>query len=307
MTDQHHLISDSTKLEVTRTSRGFAIARGVDRYAAPYSIQDSSLAEEAAIWLGSDADTGGRAHLTQDMAAGLIPLLQAFVATGSIASSADTIAAPPAMDRHPGWTTEGHKWLDAGAPMTPAMDREAVEKLVEPWADYHGDLPDYDHPLRPVYESGIQYAVELLAKELGVTDWTPCDGTEEFDGDLGGTLTNIILEAMPKDKDGDPIHPRDLLSTLSADAIRQGEGWQSIETAPRDGTWFIADGGGLERPTPMKWCERVGAWEADAVMLEDWDQQAEGYSRPLFWFALPDRPATPASHASGATATNKES
>ena len=35
---------------------------------------------------------------------------------------------------------------------------------------------------------------------------------------------NIVLEAMPKDKDGDPIHPRDLLSTLSADAIRQGEG-----------------------------------------------------------------------------------
>lgn len=41
----------------------------------------------------------------------------------------------------------------------PAMDREAVETLVQPWADYHGDLPDYDHPLRPVYESGIQYAV----------------------------------------------------------------------------------------------------------------------------------------------------
>lgn len=89
------------------------------------------------------------------------------------------------------------------------------------------------------------------------------------------------------------------LSTLSADAIRQGEGWQSIGTAPRDGSWFIADGGGLDRPTPMKWCQRVGAWEADAVMLEDWDNQAEGYCRPLFWLAIPDRlPATPASHAS---------
>lgn len=43
----------------------------------------------------------------------------------------------------------------------------------------------------------------------------------------------------------------------------------------------------------MKWCERVGAWEADAVMLEDWDQQAEGYSRPLFWIAIPDRRSPP--------------
>ena len=34
---------------------------------------------------------------------------------------------------------------------------EAVTEAAKPWADYHGDLPDYDHPLRPVFESGIQY------------------------------------------------------------------------------------------------------------------------------------------------------
>jgi hypothetical protein len=92
----------------------------------------------------------------------------------------------------------------------------AVAEAAKPWADYHGDLPDYDHPLRPVFESGIQYAVELLAKELGVEDWTPCDGTEEFDGDLGGTLMNIVLEAMPKDEHGDPIYPRDLPGNVEA-------------------------------------------------------------------------------------------
>lgn len=94
----------------------------------------------------------------------------------------------------------------------------AVKEAAEPWADYHGDLPDYDHPMRPVYESGIQYAVELLAKMLGVEDYTPCDGTEDFDGDLGGTLMNIVLEAMPKDEHGDPIYPRDLAATLETQA-----------------------------------------------------------------------------------------
>lgn len=74
--------------------------------------------------------------------------------------------------------------------------------------------------------------------------------------------------------------------------IEKLTGWQPIETAPKDGTWFIAFGGGLDRPTPMKWCDRVGAWECDAVMLEDWDDQSEGYSRPKLWFAIPAPPGT---------------
>lgn len=69
-----------------------------------------------------------------------------------------------------------------------------------------------------------------------------------------------------------------------------GDGWLSIDTAPRDGTWFIADGGGCERPTPMKWNNRIGAWECDAVMLEDWDDQTEGYSRPERWWPIPAAP-----------------
>ena len=90
--------------------------------------------------------------------------------------------------------------------------------------------------------------------------------------------------------------PTELAAALNAppvEGLTSGEGWQSIDTAPKDGSWFIADGGGLDRPTPMKWCARVGAWECDAVMLEDWDQQPEGYSRPLFWLAIPSRTASP--------------
>lgn len=73
------------------------------------------------------------------------------------------------------------------------------------------------HPpsLRCVFESGIDYAVRLLAKELGVDDWSVCDGTEEFDGDLGGTMINIVIAALPADPQGDPIYPSEIKTTIS--------------------------------------------------------------------------------------------
>lgn len=118
-----------------------------------------------------------------------------------------------------------------------------VEVLTQPWADFRGDLPDYDHPLRCVFESGVQYAVDLLAKELGVTDWQYCDGTEEFDGDLGGTLVNIVLAAMPKDKYGDPVHPRDLPALA----------FTPPTNAPSSGreTWWLIE----RRCSPPLWIE----------------------------------------------------
>lgn len=72
-------------------------------------------------------------------------------------------------------------------------DRDELRAVLEPWANHHGPLPEYDHPAAPVFDSGVQYAVELLAKKLGVEDWVPCDGTEEYEGDLGGTLMNSTL------------------------------------------------------------------------------------------------------------------
>ena len=48
----------------------------------------------------------------------------------------------------------------ATPPTEPAGE---VEKVASPWANFDGDLPDWDHPLRCVYESGIQYAVNLLS------------------------------------------------------------------------------------------------------------------------------------------------
>lgn len=67
--------------------RGFARMDFEDRYGKPCSIQDSSLATERCIWLGVNTAGGklSRMHLTQAMVAALLPLLERFVATGSIA------------------------------------------------------------------------------------------------------------------------------------------------------------------------------------------------------------------------------
>ncbi|WP_375243446.1 hypothetical protein [Sphingomonas parapaucimobilis] len=288
MTDQHHLISDSTKLEVTRTARGFAVARGVDRYAAPYSIQDSSLAEEAAIWLGSDADTGGRAHLTQDMAASLVPLLQAFVATGSIAGSADTIAAPPAVDREAvdflhqlrRVNTERYEaWVegaDAGI-MFDALELggevgellnvvKKLEREERGWRGSRVDPADFADEC-----ADVLICLDKLARRRGV--------------DL--IAATIAKFNATSDKVGLPHK----LSTLCANAIRQGEG--DIERAAKVADHYAeeaethADMTDLGARVEMNWHVRAEALRAVATRIR----------------AL----ATPASHASGAAATTKES
>lgn len=72
-------------MEFDVTGRGFRIVIFSDRYGNECSIQESSLATEACIWLGCDDH---RMHLTQGMAAQLIPHLQHFVATGELPAPA---------------------------------------------------------------------------------------------------------------------------------------------------------------------------------------------------------------------------
>ena len=68
-------------MDISPTQRGFMRGEFIDRYGAKCSIQESSLATEACIWLGTEKD---RMHLTQDHAKELIPLLRHFVKTGCL-------------------------------------------------------------------------------------------------------------------------------------------------------------------------------------------------------------------------------
>lgn len=101
-----------TEFVFTATSRGFARAEFVDRYGVKCSLQASSLATEAAVWLGAneiglkrftpgkgweDVDlpdgvppdgvsyiANTRMHLTQDMVRALLPALTRFAETGEL-------------------------------------------------------------------------------------------------------------------------------------------------------------------------------------------------------------------------------
>ena len=77
-------------IEIKQTLRGFLVGEFKDRYGAECTIQESSLATEACIWLGVNTDHNGEAvqfgrmHLTQEMARELIPILRHFARTGSL-------------------------------------------------------------------------------------------------------------------------------------------------------------------------------------------------------------------------------
>lgn len=104
------------EIKKSKTNRHFNIMEFEDRYGHKCSIQESSLAEEAAIWFGVDdpqpkvlareAHTVGvkteettgwveypipesvllhtRMHLTQDQVQKLLPILQRFAKTGQL-------------------------------------------------------------------------------------------------------------------------------------------------------------------------------------------------------------------------------
>ena len=77
-------------IKITAGAGGFKYGEFTDRYGIECRIQESTLAEEACVWLGrvhepldptTNQPFGAMMHLTQDMAKELIPLLETFVET----------------------------------------------------------------------------------------------------------------------------------------------------------------------------------------------------------------------------------
>jgi len=67
--------------------------------------------------------------------------------------------------------------------------------------------------------------------------------------------------------------------------------WQSIETAPRDGTRILGFGGGMGQiANVISYNERVGCWDTPYDTLDDRDEEENGYIRPTHWMPLPAPP-----------------
>ena len=69
------------KIKRTTTNRGFRLVSFIDSYGYDCSIQESSNAEKACIWMGIRDE---RMHLSQSEVKKLIPILQGFVERGDL-------------------------------------------------------------------------------------------------------------------------------------------------------------------------------------------------------------------------------
>ena len=75
-------------LEKSTTHRGFGLNEFIDFSNQKCSLQDSSAAEDPAIWFGIDVNMRGeevseRMHLTQEQVKTLLPILTYFAETGN--------------------------------------------------------------------------------------------------------------------------------------------------------------------------------------------------------------------------------
>ena len=138
----------------------------------------------------------------------------------------------------------------------PAMDREAA---------YRQALEDVCNPLGYLQRMADAEGAKLSGMAYAIAS------------DIG-TIQRIAKEA---------------LSTLSADAIRQGEGWQPIESADRTNGKRLILAWDDCPSLPYHW--EVGRWSSTLGWVNTYGHAFSG--EPTHWME-PMPPATPASHAS---------
>lgn len=90
------------------------------------------------------------------------------------------------------------------------------------------------------------------------------------------------------DLDG-AIVSHDLLAEAAA-ALRDLTEWRDFKTAPRDGSRFLAMGGGCEGVETCYWSEAVSVWNLESYTADDTDNEPDGYNRPTLWLPLPSAP-----------------
>lgn len=95
----------------------------------------------------------------------------------------------------------------------------------------------------------------------------------------------IVMEECYKDREmklATRIEER--ITALPARGV--GVTWHPFDTAPRDGSRFLAQGGGLDAVDICSYNARVGCWDCGAVTLDDTDNEPEGYNRPAQWMPI---------------------
>ena len=127
-------------MNVEHTERGFALCKFVDLDGASCSIQDSSLATEACVWLGvskhGDGTRGDRMHLTQRMALKVARAMRAHGRGEAVnvvlrdRSACDCVVASRTDGRLEMGVVTGDEPLDG--PSLMVLDADLRETLLQP-------------------------------------------------------------------------------------------------------------------------------------------------------------------------------
>lgn len=64
-------------------------------------------------------------------------------------------------------------------------------------------------------DDGATFVLEKLGEALGVDDWTICDGTEEWEGDVAATLWSILRKADVIDDEDNSVARHAAIRALS--------------------------------------------------------------------------------------------
>lgn len=76
-----------------------------------------------------------------------------------------------------------------------ATSDETLKAACEPWRFGVGDPPADESPLIGPYSAGIGYAIDRLAKLTNAGQYVGADGSETFEGDVDGTIMNVLRSA----------------------------------------------------------------------------------------------------------------
>jgi len=88
----------------------------------------------------------------------------------------------------------------------------------------------------------------------------------------------------------DRVEVRKLSDALAASTPVGG--WEGISTAPKDGTRFLAWGGGLDDEIETcSYSSGTGCWNLETYTADDTDDEPQGYCRPTHWRPLPPSPS----------------
>lgn len=177
---------DGGELSVGQTERGFAFGKFKDRYGVECSLQKSSLATEDCIWLGVHEN---RMHLTQEMAAMLLPALTAFAETGDLVRTPANESPAPQADE------TANDIADALERSTQSMARECKVGM----GLWNG------------HSNACLNAIALLRKAAVPAPQPPVEGLREADkrwylGSLNDGL--FIINEQPRPSADDAFHDR---------------------------------------------------------------------------------------------------